>query len=69
MSKAPTRRGVPLTVYFDTRQMEQLNRISRQRHVAKAELLRLAVDLLFEQINHGQLQLQLGVQLNGGPNL
>lgn len=37
--------------------MSELNRISRQRRVAKAELLRLAVDLLLDQIDHGQLQL------------
>jgi DNA-binding LacI/PurR family transcriptional regulator len=59
--KAGHRSGTPLTVYFSDDQMERLNRISTQRKVPKSELLRLAVDLLLERINNGQME--LGIEL------
>jgi hypothetical protein len=59
----PVRKGTPLTVYFSDEQTTQLNNISRQRRVPKAELLRIAVDLLVNQLNDGQLQLPLGVDI------
>lgn len=62
-SKAPRRKGTPFTMYFSDQQTEELNRISRQRRVPKAELLRVAVDLLVNQLNDGQLQLPLGVDI------
>lgn len=62
-AKVPSRRGTPLTVYFSDEQTIQLNNISRQRRVPKAELLRIAVDLLVNQLNDGQLQLPLGVDI------
>jgi hypothetical protein len=61
--KVAIRRGTPLTVYFSDEQTIQLNNISRQRRVPKAELLRIAVDLLVNQLNEGQLQLPLGVDI------
>ena len=62
-AKVPARRGTPLTVYFSDEQTFQLNNISRLRRVPKAELLRIAVDLLVNQLNDGQLQLPLGVDI------
>ncbi len=62
-AKMPVRKGTPLTVYFSDEQTAQLNNISRQRRVPKAELLRIAVDLLVNQLNDGQLQLPLGVDI------
>lgn len=62
-SGSAARKGTPLTVYFSDEQTMQLNDISRQRRVAKAELLRIAVDLLVNQLNDGQLQLPLGVDI------
>lgn len=62
-SGSPARKGTPLTVYFSDEQTMQLNDISRQRRVPKAELLRIAVDLLVNQLNDGQLQLPLGVEI------
>lgn len=59
-----TRTGIPLTVYFRDDQMNKLNVISQQRHVAKSDLLRLAVDLLLDELNKGQLELKFGVQLD-----
>jgi hypothetical protein len=61
--KATSRKGTPLTVYFSDSQTSQLNELSRQRRVPKAELLRIAVDLLVEQLNSGQLQLPLGIDI------
>ena len=62
-AKVPARRGTPLTVYFSDEQTFQLNNISRLRRVPKAELLRIAVALLVNQLNDGQLQLPLGVDI------
>lgn len=62
-AKVPARRGTPLTVYFSDAQTVQLNDISQRRRVPKSELLRLAVDLLVDQINGGQLHLPLGIEI------
>jgi hypothetical protein len=62
MGKIGTRNGTPLTVYFTDAQIQQLNEISRQRRVPKAELLRVAVDLLLDQLANGQLRLNLGIE-------
>jgi len=61
--KEKVRTGTPFTVYFSQEQTRQLNDISRLRRVTKAELLRFAVDRLVEELNGGQLELPLGVQL------
>ena len=62
-TKVPARKGTPLTVYFSDAQTIQLNNLSSQRRVPKAELLRIAVDLLVDQINSGQLQSPLGIEI------
>jgi hypothetical protein len=62
-SKSVLRKGVPLTVYFSKDQTAKLNAVSAQRRVPKAELLRVAVDLLLDQLNRGQLQLPLGIDV------
>jgi hypothetical protein len=61
--KTALRNGVPLTVYFSEDQTARLNQVSRQRRVPKAELLRVAVDLLLEQLASRQLQLPLGIEI------
>ena len=61
--KPSLRKGVPLTVYFSEDQTARLNAVSEQRRVPKAELLRVAVDLLLDQLNGGQLQLPLGIDV------
>lgn len=55
-----TRRGVPLTMYFPEEQAEALHEVARERHVAKATLVRFAVDELLTRLKSGQLQLPLG---------
>jgi hypothetical protein len=62
-AKVPVRKGKPLTVYFSDAQTVQLNDLSRRRRVPKSELLRIAVDLLVDQINGGQLHLPLGIEI------
>ena len=61
--KPALRNGVPLTVYFSEDQTARLNQVSEQRRVPKAELLRVAVDLLLEHLGSGQLQLPLGIDI------
>ncbi len=58
-----TRNGTPFTVYFSEEQTRRLNDISRLRRVTKAELLRFAVDRLIDELQGGQLELPLGVQM------
>lgn len=60
-AKKVLRRGTPITVYLDVRQMEALNAVAKDRHVSKATIIRLAVDQLLRQIEGGQLQLALGI--------
>lgn len=64
--KSGLRKGVPLTVYFSEDQTAKLNAVSAQRRVPKAELLRVAVDLLLDQLDGGQLQLPLGIDIEKG---
>ncbi len=61
--KPPRRNGTPFTIYFSDQQTERLNRISRERRVSKAELVRIGVDLLVAQLSSGQLELPLGIDL------
>jgi len=61
--KPPRRNGTPFTIYFSDQQTERLNRISRERRVSKAELVRTGVDLLLAQLSGGQLELPLGIDL------
>jgi len=61
--KSPRRKGTPFTIYFSDQHTNSLNRISRERRVAKAELVRIGVDLLLAQLASGQLKLPLGLDL------
>ena len=56
------RNGSPLTIYFSREQAEELSRVSRERRVSKANLVRLAVDRLLRQLQAGQLNLPLGIE-------
>ena len=59
----PRRNGTPFTIYFSDQQTENLNRISRERRVSKAELVRIGVELLLAHLSGGQLELPLGIDL------
>jgi hypothetical protein len=61
--RPPRRNGTPFTIYFSDQQTENLNRISRERRVSKAELVRIGVELLLAQLSGGQLELPLGIDL------
>jgi hypothetical protein len=61
--RPPRRNGTPFTIYFNDQQTENLNRISRERRVPKAELVRFGVDLMLAQLSNGQLELPLGIDL------
>ena len=43
-SKPRHRKGSPFTLYLRPGQAEQLTSFSRRRHVAKSELVRVAID-------------------------
>jgi len=59
--KVVHRKGTPFTLYLPSEQAQQLEAMSRQRSVAKAALVRYAVDQFLTQLNNGQLELPLGI--------
>jgi len=60
-TKKAKRKGAPLVVYFSEEQAERLNVIAKGRHVAKATVVRLALDRLLEELDRGQMHLPLGI--------
>jgi len=64
-SKVPrpktNRSGVPITVYIDSDLNQRLNTTSKERHVGKSSIIRLAVERLLTQLESGQLELPLGL--------
>jgi hypothetical protein len=56
------RKGTPFTLYLAAEQARQLEAVSRQRSVAKAAIIRFAVDRLLVQLGNGQLDLPFGIQ-------
>jgi hypothetical protein len=61
LARKEVRTGTPYTVYFSTEQAKGLQSIAQERHVAKATLVRYAVDQLLRQFTSGQLELPLGL--------
>jgi|GEM_PF-1971243 hypothetical protein len=59
--KVPKRKGKPLTVYFDKALAHRLHFVSQERRVAKANLVRFAVERLLNQLTTGQLELPFGL--------
>jgi predicted DNA-binding protein len=55
------RKGKALLVYFPKEQAERLSSVAKERRVAKAELVRVAVGRLLNDLNSGQLELPLGL--------
>jgi len=55
------RKGKALLVYFPKEEAERLSIVARERRVAKAELVRVAVGRLLNDLNSGQLELPLGL--------
>ncbi len=55
------RKGKALLVYFPQEAAERLSSVAKERRVAKAELVRVAVRRLLNDLNSGQLELPLGL--------
>ena len=55
------RKGKPFTLYLAPEQARQLEAMSRKRSIAKAVIVRFAVDRLLTEIGSGQLELPLGI--------
>ena len=62
VKKQVQRKGTPFTLYLAPEQARQLEAVSRQRSVAKAAIVRFAVDRLLVQLGNGQLDLPFGIQ-------
>jgi ribbon-helix-helix protein len=55
--QSPGRRGKPLNVWVSDEQKEMLVELARKTRVNRSELVRQALDLLFDRALSGQLQL------------
>jgi Ribbon-helix-helix domain len=55
--QSPRRRGKPLNVWVSDEQKEMLVELARKTRVNRSELVRQALDLLFDRALSGQLQL------------
>jgi predicted DNA-binding protein len=55
------RKGKALLVYFRKEDAERLSSVAKERRVAKAELVRVAVGRFLNDLNSGQLELPLGL--------
>ncbi len=61
-TKKSSRKGkTAVLVYFPTEQAANLSTVARARRVPKAELIRVAVGRLLDDLNSGQLDLPLGL--------
>jgi predicted transcriptional regulator len=60
--KLVLRKGRPFTLYLSPEQARELDTIARSRRVAKAELMRVALDRLLLDMRNGQLSLPLGLE-------
>jgi len=64
-SKTPKpvrRKGRPFTLYLSPDLARELEALSRSRRVAKAEVVRVALDRLLLDLRNGQLTLPLGME-------
>lgn len=55
--QSPSRRGRPLNVWVSNEQKEMLVELAQKTRVNRSELVRQALDLLFDKALSGQLQL------------
>jgi len=55
------RSGKPLVIYFPKEQAVKVRRLSAERHIPMANIVRFAVDRLLSDLNNGQLELPLGL--------
>jgi len=60
-TKKTHRNGEPVTVYLPTELSARLKHECDRRHVTKSEVLRVALDRLFTELDRGQLNLPLGL--------
>ena len=56
------RKGRPFTLYLSPELAHELDALSRSRRVAKADLIRVALDRLLLDLRGGQLRLPLGTE-------
>lgn len=48
-------------IYFPKEQAVKVRRLSAERHIPMANIVRFAVDRLLSDLNNGQLELPLGL--------
>jgi len=56
------RKGRPFTLYLSPELARELDALSQSRRVAKADLVRVALDRLLLDLRGGQLRLPLGME-------
>jgi hypothetical protein len=61
--KAAGRTGKPLNIYLPQTQAGRLHALAKERHIAMSNIVRFALDRLFQDLDGGQLDLPLGLGL------
>ena len=61
IKKKTKRRGKAFMLYLSKDQAGRLDLVSRERHVPKAEVVRLALSRLLKQLSDGEADLRLGI--------
>jgi hypothetical protein len=61
--KAARRTGKPLNIYLPQVQAGRLHALAKERHIAMSNIVRFALDRLFQDLDGGQLDLPLGLGL------
>jgi len=57
------RTGKPLNIYLPPAQAGRLHALAKERHIAMSNIVRFALDRLFQELDGGQLNLPLGLGL------
>jgi hypothetical protein len=62
-AKKVGRTGKALNIYLPTVQAGRLHALAKERHVPMSNIVRFALDRLFQDLDGGQLDLPLGLGL------
>jgi hypothetical protein len=59
--KKPGRTGKALNIYLPQSQAGRLHALAKERHIPMSNIVRFALDRLFQDLDGGQLDLPLGL--------
>jgi hypothetical protein len=62
-AKKVNRTGKPVNIYLPPAQANRLHSLAKERRVPMSNIMRFALDRLFQDLDGGQLELPLGLGL------